>query len=110
MGFVEKPDYLLTVANRYLALKGTAMVTSLDIVQILDWETRGIPLGAALVGIERAFCAMAPGKPHSLRTCLHYVSKAIPEFAPSAGNTDSAPPTSTPSIGAAVTVPRASAE
>jgi hypothetical protein len=80
---VEKPDYLLTVANRYLALKGTAMVTSLDIAQILDWETRGIPLGAALAGIERAFGSLAPGRPHGLSTCLPYVSKAIPEFAPS---------------------------
>lgn len=92
MGFVEKPDYLLTVANRYLALKGAAMVTSLDIAQILDWETRGVPLGAALTGIERAFSALAPGKPHSLRTCLPYISKAIPEFAPSTGSTDSIPP------------------
>ena len=92
MGFVDKPDYLLAVANRYLALKGTAMVTSLDIAQILDWETEGIPLGAALAGIERAFRALAPGKPHSLRTCLPYIAKAIPEFAPEAGNTESTPP------------------
>jgi hypothetical protein len=91
MGFVEKPDYLLTVANRFLALKGAAMVTSLDIAQILDWETEGIPLGAALAGIERAFRALAPGKPHSLRTCLPYVAKAIPDFAPITGNSDTAP-------------------
>jgi hypothetical protein len=85
---VEKPDYILTVANRYLALKGTAMVTSLDIAQILDWENEGIPLGAALTGIERAFNALAPGKPRSLRTCLPYVAKAIPEFAPACGSAD----------------------
>jgi hypothetical protein len=92
MGFVENPDYLLTVANCYLALKGAAMVTSLDIAQILDWETGGIPLGAALSGIERAFRALAPGKPRSLRTCFPYVSKAICEFAPAADSTNSAPP------------------
>jgi hypothetical protein len=85
---VEKPDYLLTVANRYLALKGTAMVTSLDIAQILDWENGGIPLGAALAGIERAFNALAPDKPRSLGTCMPYIAKAIPEFAPVASSTD----------------------
>jgi len=82
---------LLTVANRYLALKGEAMVTSLDIAQILDWESGGIPLGAALAGIERAFSALAPGKPHSLSTCIPYVSKAIPEFA-ATNNTGIPPP------------------
>jgi len=89
MNDVERPDYLLTVANRYLALKGAAMVTSLDIAQILDWESGGIPLGAALAGIERAFTSLAPGKPRSLGTCLPYVAKAIPEFAPVAGNSNS---------------------
>ncbi len=50
-----------------------------------------------MAGIERAFRALAPGKPHSLRTCLPYVAKAIPEFAATTGN-NSPPPVYDPEM------------
>ena len=74
----------MIVANRYLALRGAAVASSLDIALILDWELEGIPLTAALTGIENAFENMAPDKPRSLRACLPYVLIAAREMATTA--------------------------
>lgn len=73
---MNEPDYLLIVANRYLALRGSLTASSLDIAQILAWEAEGIPLSAALAGIEEAFVAIAPDKPRTISACYAYVQRA----------------------------------